>query len=187
MSSSDQRTGNPHVTDELCTAILAAGLWLGVVDADAVVAWADGEIGRRADVPPPWLIELSLSKRRHVLDVIAILNEVAGKVDRRAVFAGVCSLLPDLNHYDFDQCEALARRLYRTAYELFEGDWNCELLAASDEAADAFEWQRDGCIADTRDQVAATFRAFVDGLRDDAVRCRLATVSSTAATPTASD
>lgn len=160
------------MTDEWCAAILAAGLRLGVVDTDAVIAWADCEIERRQDVPA-WLIDLSLSKPRHILDVIGMLAEVGRGVDGRSVLVGVCSLLPNLTGYDFEQCEALAGRLYRTAYDLLAGDWSCDLLYEADAAEDAFQLQRDGLIRATPDQVVADFRAFVDRLRDEAVRRRL--------------
>jgi hypothetical protein len=163
------------VTDEWCAAILAAGLRLGVVDPDAAIAWADREIARRDDIPG-WLIDLSLSKRRHILDVIGGLDEVGRGVDRRAVFVGVCSLLPDLTSYDFDACEALAGRLYRIAYDLLAGEWSCDLLYDADAAADAFEWQREGLINSTPDQVAADFRALIDRVRDPGLQRGLAPV-----------
>jgi hypothetical protein len=175
MPENDERIDQSHMTDERCAAVLSAGLRLGVIEHWAAIAWADREIARRDDVPG-WLIDLSLSQRRHILDVIGQLQEVGRHVDRRAVFVGICSLLPDLTGYNFDRCEALATRLYRTAYELLSGDWSCDLLYDADAVADAFAWQRDGLIDATPEQVMADFRAFVARLRDEAVRHMLVPV-----------
>ena len=102
------------LSDATSTAILAAGLRLGVLDPAAVIAWADNQIARRPD-PPPWLIDLSLSQDWHIADVISLLKTIAANTDGKTTFLGVCSLLPDVTHYTFEQCESLAARLYQTA------------------------------------------------------------------------
>jgi hypothetical protein len=170
--------------DAETAAVLAAGLQLGVIDQNVVVRWADDRIARLASVPD-WLIELSLSKKLHVLDVVRMLNCIAGEFDRRAVFVGVCAMLPDLRADDFDGCEAMARRIYGFARNYFAMDWTCLLLCDADEIVDEFGMQRDGLIMATREAVADHFRAFVDRLRDEAIRRGLSPFAGLLHQPTA--
>ena len=49
------------------------------------------------------------------------------------------------------------------------GDWSGGLLAQADEAADMFDWHRDGDLNVTREEIVRRFHEFVAGLRDQAV------------------
>src|SRR5688572_6599735 len=163
------RDDRPALSDATSAAILSAGLRLGVVDPAGVIAWADSQIARRPDPPPPWLIDLSLSRDWHIADVISLLNTIAGDTDGKATFLGVCSLLPNITHYTFEQCKSLAAKLYQTAYFCLSGDWSDGLLAQADEAADMFEWYLDGELDMAREEILHRFHQFVASLRDKAV------------------
>src|SRR5438046_1318671 len=93
-----------ELSDPLLTGVMAAGLRLGVAgDREDVVRWADCQIGQRDDVPA-WLIDLSMSHDKHNLDIIGILNRVAGDADCLAVCRGLYSLIPVLPvDYSYDQ------------------------------------------------------------------------------------
>lgn len=64
---------------------LRLGLIAGLVDVDAVVAWADRLILADQADGAPVLFDLSLSGGRKIADVISLLGEVPGAADPAAI------------------------------------------------------------------------------------------------------
>ena len=115
------------------------------------------------------MIDLSLSRDRHLLDLISDLKRLAESVDPVATCKAMFALLPDVDAYSFDQVAAFAARLYRITYDCLSGDWSKEVLRVTDALADDFDFLRDGYLAATEEQVAGAVRQFVHDHRDDAV------------------
>ena len=132
----------PTPQEKLAASVFAAGLLHGFVRHEDVVRWADRRI-EAADVPPPWLIDLSLSQRLHVLDVSGILKSVAAGTDPVATCEAIYALVPIMGR-TFVDAEKMAARLYRTTRDCLEADWNRPLLSQVDHISDTFQLVRDG-------------------------------------------
>jgi hypothetical protein len=155
--------------DPLVAAVLSAGTWLGLIDREAAVAWADHLI-EKTDQPTTWLIDLSLSQNLHFMDVTKLLDQVGKGVDPTEVCRNVYGFLPSPEGYSFDQAEALARQAYRVAIHCFNADWSHRLLCDADQIDDTFLLVRDGTwnIAETK--VVEHFWDFLDVNRSLVVR-----------------
>ncbi|MDX2217011.1 MAG: hypothetical protein SFY66_27340 [Oculatellaceae cyanobacterium bins.114] len=55
-------------------------LWLGLGSVDEVIAWVD-QLIEEIDCPSNWMIDLSTSADKHLLDVIHLLDLVPGVKD----------------------------------------------------------------------------------------------------------
>ena len=102
-----------------------------MVSKSDVIAWADQEIDRRAEVPL-WLIDLSMSNSPDLrrIDIVGLLRVIGGHGNEARVCNGIYSLMPDLGHCAYDDCEAIARKLYEITRSVLkmciaEGDDGC--------------------------------------------------------------
>ena len=160
----------PATPDEsLAASVFALGLRLGFVRRDDVVRWADLRIESSPGTPPDWLIDLSLSPRLHLEDLIHLLQRLARGADPAATCRAVYALLPDVAGHTFDQSAAFAARLYQITYECLDGDWSQPLLSAADNLADNFDFLRDGDLDATELELIAAVRRFVDDHRDERI------------------
>jgi hypothetical protein len=155
--------------DRLAASVFALGLAHGFVRREDVIGWADRRITKTDSPPPEWLIDLSLSRDRHRLDLIGDLKRLAEGVDPAATCNATYALLPDEDGFSFDEAAALAARLYRITHDCLTGDWSNPLLHVTDALADDFDFLRDGYLAATEEQVVGAVRKFVRDHRDDAV------------------
>ena len=60
------------------TEAMGMMLQIGGMSHEEIIAWIDGLI-EKTENPPEWMIELSLSKGKHILDVVHMLHEVPGE------------------------------------------------------------------------------------------------------------
>lgn len=151
--------------DQLVAGVIVLGLRRSLIQRPAVVAWADGQIERRAN-PSAWLIDLSLSEQMRVLDVISLLNRVAEGVNSTDVFRAFLSLLPDLSQGEYSEFQQRAEILYTIAFDCLDGDWTNEVLREADRVADNFDWQREGYMRLTKGNVIDQFHRFIERHRD---------------------
>ncbi len=158
----------PKPDDKLVAAVAARGLSLGAVRREDVVRWADRRIAE-IDVPPAWLVDLSLSQDRHRLDLIGDLNRLGDGVDPVAVCRAIYALLPDVGGRSFDRVARVAKQVYRTTYECLGGDWSQPLLSVTDNLADAFDFLRDGYLNSTEQAVAGAVERFAEEHRNGAI------------------
>lgn len=118
---------------------LSIGLRLGLCSVDEMIAWADRLIEER-DSPSDWMIDLSTSSAKHLLDIIRLLELVPGTEDLEIAFRlliaklGIVypTLVPEQNNLPQPKHCILFRKLYRILYP-FDG----ELIALSDEVISA--------------------------------------------------
>ena len=154
----------PTPDDKLAASVFALGLSAGFVRREDVVRWADRRIAE-GDVPPPWLIDLSLSEGQHLLDVVGDLKRLAEDAGPVVTCEAAYALLPDVAGYSFARAAALAKRVYRITYERLGGDWSQPLLATTDRLADDFDFLRDGYLNSTEQAVVGAFQQFVEDHR----------------------
>ena len=159
----------PTADDKLAASVFAVGIERGFVRRRDVVGWADRRI-EEVDVPGQWLIDLSLSRHAHVLDLIGTLRRVAAGVDPVATCKAVYALLPENDSYTFDQAKAVADWIYDFTFECLNGDWSQELLTVTDDLADNFDFLREGYIKGSEADLIADVREFIRDHRDQAVR-----------------
>lgn len=129
--------------DKVAASVLALGLLHGFVQREDVVRWADERIAA-TDSPPLWLIDLSLSQNRHILDVIALLKPITEGVDAMTTCRTVYALLPNLSGCTFGEASLWAKLVYRITRDCFKDDWSVELLPMADSVAETFDLVRDG-------------------------------------------
>lgn len=158
----------PTNSDKLAASVFALGLTHGFVRREDVVRWADRRI-LEIDHAPEWLIDLSLSRDRHFMDLIGDLKRLADGVDPVTTCEAVYALLPDVSSYTFDEAETFAGRLYRITYQCLNGDRSKKFLSATDSLADHFEFLREGDLATTEQAVIGAVRQFVEDHRNDSI------------------
>ena len=156
----------PTPEDKLVASVFALGLRLGSVPREDVVRWADGRI-EEIEQPPAWLIDLSLSESRHIMDLISDLRRVASGVAPVDTLKTVYALLPEPKEWTFEKAEEFAGRLYRLTHECLSGDWSHELVRTTDRLADEFEFQREGYLSVSRDSLIGAVRRFLNQNRDE--------------------
>ena len=155
----------PTADEKLAASVFTFGLSRGCVQREDIVAWADRRIAE-TDVPAMWLIDLSLSRDAHVLDVLSILNRVAQGVDPVATCKAIYALLPELKGGSFDHARAYAARLYEMTADCLKFDWSQELLPITDNLADNFDFLRGGYLDSTEAEVILDVQRFVRDHRD---------------------
>jgi hypothetical protein len=160
---------DPDPPVPLVAAVLAAGVWFGLVEREDVIAWADHLI-EKTDQPPLWMIDLSLSHDLHVVDVVRLLNEVGTGVVPIDICRGLYGFLPSPEGYSFEQAEALAKRLYQIARHCFDADWRQQLLCDADQLDDTFLLVRDATFSVTTNEVVWQVWEFLDVNRNAAVK-----------------
>jgi hypothetical protein len=167
-----------HVSpdDRFATSVLAAGLLLGLFHREDVVRWADRRI-ESSDIPPGWLIDLSLSQNLHDLDLIALLRRVGAGADPVATCRALYAFCPGARGLSFDAAAKLAERLYHITYDCLDGDWTRPLLAEADQVADTFDFVREGYVDLSRDDAVRQLDEFIERHRDEDLVKRLAPVA----------
>lgn len=160
---------DPDPPGALVAAVLAAASWFCLVEREDVIAWADRCI-ERTQHPPDWMIELSLSHERHVVDVLRLLNEVGTGVNPADICRGLYAFLPNPAGYSLDDAEGLARQIYRIAQHCFNHDWTNKLLCEADSLEDTFVLVRDGTIAMATAALVEKVGEFLKVNRDARVR-----------------
>jgi hypothetical protein len=161
-----------EISDESLAAVLSQGLRYQHVSMQDVIRRADREIERRP-TPPSWIVELSMSARTHVLDVVNLLNRIAGDVDRVTVARGLLSLVVDTDKLTFSELGTLAAKVYQLTYDTLEGDWAQPMLNDADRVADNFDWLREGYTDLSEGEVMQAFDDFLRKYSDRAFADRL--------------
>lgn len=64
---------------------LRLGLIVGRVDRQDVVAWADQVIRSDRTAEAPVLLDLAVGVQEPIADIVSLLNQVPGQIDRAAV------------------------------------------------------------------------------------------------------
>lgn len=154
----------PTSDDKLAASVFALGLTLGFVQREDVVRWADRRI-TEIEKPPMWLIDLSLSRDRHFMDLISDLNDIARGVDPVATCTVAFSLLPDTSELSFDDAEAMGKLVYQMARHCVP-DWDNKLLWEADSLDDTFSLIRGGYIAMTHQEAITQLTKFLESYRD---------------------
>ena len=149
--------------DALAVSVFALALDHGFVRREDVVRWADRRIAE-TDIPPAWLIDLSLSQDRHLSDLISELSEVGTDVSAEAVLRAVLALVPGVRAMSFDEAETLAKRLYGIARHRID-DWGSKLLGEADAIDDEFALVRSGYCS--RQAAVERLADFVADNRDE--------------------
>jgi hypothetical protein len=88
-------------------------LAVGLVDVADVVAWADRLIGADAAGGAPVLLDISLSSRKSVVDVMSLLGEMPGQFDPHAVGRRLASNLAERYATGEVDVVGAARAMYR--------------------------------------------------------------------------
>ena len=156
----------PTPEDKLVASVFALGLRLGSVRREDVVRWADSRI-EEIEQSPVWLIDLSLSESRHIMDIISDLRRIASGVAPVDTLKAVYALLPEPKEWTFENAEELAGRLYRLTHECLHEDWSHELVRITDRLALDFEFQREGYLSVSRDSLIGAVRRFLNLYLDE--------------------
>jgi|GEM_PF-725038 len=158
----------PTPEDKLCAAVFALGLCMGFVRRQDVVLWADRRITEVSGAPE-WLINLSLSKDKALLDLISELNQIGDGVDPLATCESAYALVPQRDGISFAEAEVLAKFIYRITHRGLKSNWHIRLLREADEIADAFCLVREGYSKLSEEQAVERLHAFVGRHRDGEV------------------
>jgi hypothetical protein len=134
-----------------------------------VIAWADYLIAQ-TDIPPTWMIDLSLSHDYRVLDVMGILAVIKTGADGAETCRAIFGFIDPPPTQTFDEAERFAKHLYDIARACVNGDWNCRLLIEADQVDDTFLLIRDGSINLPKQRAIEELRIFLEENRDDRVR-----------------
>lgn len=156
--------------NNLIAAVLSTGLSLGIIPREAVVAWADYLIEGSEAAPPAWLIDLSLSQDLHPLDVLSILNTLAQSVDRADICRAIYGFMQRPSGQTPDETAIFAEQLYKTTYDLLDGDWTSPLLRRADDVADALDFIREGYLKMSPEQGVDDVNQFLKVNRDCRVK-----------------
>jgi hypothetical protein len=155
--------------DRLAASIFAVGLELGHVRHEDIIEWADRRI-TEIEIPPTWLIDLSLSRNAHPLDVTGNLKRVAFGVEPLRTCTAIYAILArDLSGFTSEEAEEFAGAMYMIAFKCFDGDWNNELLCVTDRLADNFEFNREGWLNWSRSRAIEALQQFLAEFRDDSI------------------
>lgn len=153
----------------LVASVLSTGIWLGVVERKYVIAWADYLI-EHTDIPPIWMIDLSVSHDYHVLDVMTLLAGIKLGADGAETCRAIYGFIDSPPVETFGDAERFAKRLYELARACVNGDWNCRLLIEADQLSDTFLFIRDGSVNWPEQQAVEQVRTFLTENRDERVR-----------------
>jgi hypothetical protein len=151
--------------DRLATSVFAVGLSLGFVRREDVVRWADRRI-EELNIPPVWLIDLSLSLNLHLSDLTSLLQRVGHGADPAGTVEAILALLPPVAASTVEEAERIASRLYDIAYECFNGEWDYPLLAEADRVLDAFEFDWRGYPRSSAEEAVKQLHAFIERHRN---------------------
>lgn len=149
----------------LAASVYALGLLHNFVRREEVVEWADRQI-EALDVPPMWLIDLSMSQHLHYLDMIALLKPVAAGVNKLDTVTAAFSMLPCMGDVSFEDAIDFAYRLYCIAFEGLNVDWSQPLLRELDWLSDEFMLVRDGYSATSERDLIDRLQSFIEQQRN---------------------
>jgi len=159
----------------LLAAVLAAGLRSGAVHRADVVQWADAQIAAR-EQPPIWIIDLALTGRSDLRDVIGLLSRQSEGVAPLEACQAFYALLPDVSEQEVEAAEAAAELIHHVALACLGLDWRCGLLRETDELTHNFGWARQGYVEFPVEEAAARVRAFAQRYRNEHLCQQLAPV-----------
>jgi hypothetical protein len=149
------------VPNDLVAAVLSAGVWLGIVPREAVVAWADYLI-ERTDQPPMWMIDLALSQNLHVVDLVGILDPIAKTADPTETCEEVYGFVELNPGPTYEEAERCIHQLYVIARHCLRDDWRNRLLSHADGLDDEFEMMRHGGFAAAKPTLIEEVRSFLE-------------------------
>jgi hypothetical protein len=159
----------PQIDNRLVASVLSRGIWLGVIKRQTVIAWADYLIAQ-TEIPPGWMIDLSLSQDLDELDVNAILDRIGTGADPAAMCRAMYGFLETPSGQTFEEAERFARHLYDIARACLNMDWNSSMLVEADQINDIFLLIRDGSTNMPKLRAVEEVRTFLEGNRDMRVR-----------------
>ena len=135
---------------------LRLALLTRLVDAAAVVAWADRLILADRIAEAPVVLDLSLAGSRPTADIVELLGQVPGTIDQAAVGRHVAAQLR--RALDSGQLDVVgvARAMYRLLREGYSPDSDFEGMAyCADDGVDLALAGSYGTLDDIREQLTA--------------------------------
>jgi len=129
----------------------------GVLNANAVTAWADAAIVQM-DTPPDALLELSTTPPDRTVDVLACLHRLSSGAEFWSALRSAMPQLRDFVASHPERAESIANHLFLTACSFVEDV--PEDLRFMYRFHDAFSLARDGTYGDTE----SVYREFVNEL-----------------------
>jgi hypothetical protein len=142
---------------------------MGLIDRTDIICWADSCI-EAIDVPPTWLIELSLSHEMHIVDVAKLLDNFGADVDAERVCRCIYAFIAEPVDETYAGLARFAGRLYDVTRGCLGPDWTQELLCEADQLHDNVILSQDRTYHSTERELASQSRQFLRINRDCSVR-----------------
>ena len=134
---------------------LRLALILGLIDAHAVVGWADSVIMSDRSSEAPVVLDLSLAAQKPVAELVSLLGQVSGDVDKAAVGRELAGQLRECLRSQRLDIVALARAMYRLLHEGYAPDKEFETMAyVIDDGVDLALEGVYGTLEDVRQEMA---------------------------------
>jgi hypothetical protein len=137
---------------------LRLGLIVGLIDRQHVVAWADQLIRSDRVAEAPVVLDLAVATHHSVADVVSLLHQVPGDVDRATVGRRLATQLRGALACGTLDVVGVARAMYRVLHEGYAPDHEFESMAY---------WADDGVdlalqgVYGSLDQVRAELEGFL--------------------------
>jgi hypothetical protein len=144
---------------------LRLGLIAGTTSIGEVVAWADSVILSDRSGEAPTVLDLSVSSRRPVADVVSLLSAVPGAADPRDVGRRLAIQLRTALVNQELSIIAVARAMYRLMLDGYSPDADFESMAyVADDGVDLALEGTYGTLDDVRRDVRAFLERYDDAL-----------------------
>jgi hypothetical protein len=156
-------------SQSLIAATLKKCAMMGLIDRTDIIRWADSWI-EAIDVPPTWLIDLSLSHDMHAVDVAKLLDNIGPDVDAESVCRCVYAFIAEPVDETYAGLARFAGRLYDVTTDCLGNDWMEELPREAGQLHENMILSQDRTYHFSERELASQARRFLRINRDCSVR-----------------